>query len=148
MQSDTLDTVSVRVRGNLGPLRGSSMLKFTFARRLRRDQTDVERKLWNALRNRRLGKFKFRRQQPIGPYIADFLCCETGLVVELDGGQHALLENLEKDQMRTVFLEANGYRVLRFWNLDLIENFDGVIERIFSEVHAGGEIPLTRSGAG
>ena len=124
------------------------MLKYTFARRLRRDQTDVERTLWNALRNRRLGKFKFRRQQPIGSYIVDFLCCEARLVVELDGDQHALPENLEKDRMRTAFLEASGYRVLRFWNLDLIENFDGVIDRIFSEVRAGGEIPLTRLGAG
>jgi len=102
-----------------------------FARRLRREQTDVERKLWYALRDRRLGEFKFRRQQPIGPYTVDFFCSDAKLIIELDGSQHAEAENREKDEKRTEFLESRGYKVLRFWNCDLIENMDGVIETIF-----------------
>jgi very-short-patch-repair endonuclease len=110
------------------------MLKHAFARRLRRDQTDFERKLWLALRDRRLSGFKFRRQQPIGPYVVDFLCCDAKLVIELDGSQHDLPENLEADRIRTSFLEGNGYRVLRFRNIALIENMDGVLEAIFLAV--------------
>ena len=123
--------VSVGVRGTLAAMRDASILKHAFARRLRRNQTDVERKLWYALRNRRLAQFKFRRQQPIGPYIADFFCSDAKLIVELDGSQHGEVKNREKDEIRTEFLEPRGYKVLRFWNHDLIENFDGVIETIF-----------------
>jgi very-short-patch-repair endonuclease len=86
-------------------------------------------------------KFKFRRQQPIGSYIADFFCSDAGLIVELDGSQHGEPENQEKDEKRTAFLESRGYKVLRFWNRDLIENMDGVLETIFSVVSEGGEIP-------
>jgi very-short-patch-repair endonuclease len=96
------------------------------ASRLRRDQTDVEQKLWLAVRNRRLANAKFRRQATIGRYIVDFLCIEAKLIVELDGGQHSE----EADAERTRFLEAQGYRVLRFWNNDVIENFDGVLAAI------------------
>ena len=119
------------------------MLNHTFARRLRRHQTDVERKLWYELRNRRLSKFKFRRQQPIGPYIVDFFCSEKGLVVELDGSQHAETENREKDDVRTAFLKSRGYKVLRFWNHELNQNLDGVVETIFGALVSSGEIPLT-----
>ena len=110
-------------------------MKHDFARTLRREQTDFERKLWYALRNRRLGEFKFRRQQPIGPYVVDFVCFETRLVVELDGSQHDRAENVAADCVRTKFLESRGYRVLRFRNQALIESLDGVVEAIFAASH-------------
>ena len=81
-------------------------MKHEFARRLRREQTDVERKLWYALRDRRLGGWKFRRQQPVGSYIADFICFEAKLIVELDGSQHALPENAAAELARKTFLEG------------------------------------------
>jgi very-short-patch-repair endonuclease len=110
------------------------------ARRLRSDQTDAEQRLWLRLRDRRLCGAKFRRQVPIGPYIADFLCHDAKLIVELDGGQHA--EN-ETDLVRTAHLEAAGYRVLRFWNGDVHTNEDGVVERIREMLLIGGwrELP-------
>ena len=83
------------------------------ARRLRRDQTDAERKLWPRLRGRQVNGAKFRRQHPVGRYIADFCCPELGIVVELDGGHHALKPLT--DRRRTDFLAQRGYRVLRFW---------------------------------
>jgi very-short-patch-repair endonuclease len=97
------------------------------AQRLRRELTDTERKLWYVLRNRQLDGVKFRRQQPIGPFIADFVCQERRLIVEADGGQHA--DNV-RDARRTAFLESKGYRVLRFWNNDILTNLDGVAEVI------------------
>ena len=96
------------------------------AAQLRRDMTDVERKLWYAVRDRRLDGFKFRRQATIGPFIVDFLCAEARLIVELDGGQHSE----ERDARRTAFLETEGFRGLRFWNNALIESFEGVLEMI------------------
>ena len=93
------------------------------AHRLRRDMTDAERKLWSVLRNRQLEGAKFRRQQPIGPFIADFVCQQHRLIVEADGGQHS--ESIADDR-RTAFLESKGYRVLRFWNNDILSNLDGV----------------------
>ena len=88
------------------------------ARRLRRDQTEAERKLWSRLRGRQVNEAKFRRQHGIGRYIADFCCPERKLVVELDGGQHITLA--ESDQRRAAFLRQRGYRVLRFWNNDVL----------------------------
>ena len=105
-------------------------MKHEFARKLRREQTDVERKLWKALRGRRFHGYKFRRQQPIGDYIVDFVCFEAKFVVELDGGQHAVEQNVEADQRRTKILESDGFRVKRFWNIELVENFDGVLDGI------------------
>jgi very-short-patch-repair endonuclease len=102
-----------------------------FARRLRREQTDFERRLWRELRNRRFSGFKFRRQQPIGPFIVDFISFEAGLVIELDGSQHGLPERLSADETRTEYLESRGYRVLRVWNGELVDNFNGVMEAIF-----------------
>jgi very-short-patch-repair endonuclease len=104
------------------------------ARRLRRDQTDVEQRLWHALRDRRLDGAKFRRQAPIGPYIVDFVCPARRLIVELDGGQHA--SESSRDAQRTHFLESHGYRVVRFWNNEAIENFDGVLATIHSALEA------------
>jgi adenine-specific DNA-methyltransferase len=105
-------------------------LKHDFAKKLRREQTDVERKLWLALRNRRFQGCKFRRQQPIGPYIVDFVCFESRLVVELDGSQHSSDEAVAYDQARTRHLEGDGFQVMRFFNHELNTNFDGVLEAI------------------
>jgi very-short-patch-repair endonuclease len=97
------------------------------AQRLRRQMTDAERKLWSALRNRQMQGAKFRRQQPIGPFVADFVCQERRLIIEADGSQHA---NSSTDDRRTAFLESKGYRVLRFWNNDILSNLDGVAQVI------------------
>jgi len=100
------------------------------ARRLRRDQTDAERKLWGGLRDQRLNGLKFKRQVPIDRYIADFFCADARLIIELDGGQHTMTE--EADAKRTAFLESCGYLVLRFWNNDVMKNMDGVLEEILA----------------
>jgi very-short-patch-repair endonuclease len=96
------------------------------ARRLRREATDVERKLWSRLRNRQLANYKFRFQATIGPYVVDFLCAEKRLIVELDGGQH----NPRVDATRSTFLESQGYVLSRFWNNEVVENLDGVLQAI------------------
>jgi very-short-patch-repair endonuclease len=100
----------------------------TFARELRNNCTDTERLLWRYLKNSQLEGVKFRRQQPIEKYIVDFVSFEKRIVIELDGGQHA--ENLEYDEQRTACLRANGFIVLRFWNNDVIQNTEGVLEVI------------------
>ena len=97
------------------------------AQRLRLEMTEAERKLWSVLRNRGIEGAKFRRQQPIGPFIADFVCRERRLIIEADGGQHA---DRLADASRTAFLESKGYRVLRFWNNDILKNIDGVAQTI------------------
>jgi len=102
------------------------------AKALRRNQTDVEKILWHRLRNRQVNGCKFRRQHQIGNYVVDFVCPEKRLVVELDGGQHA--EQVENDATRTGYLALKGYRVLRFWNNDVVENIDGVLETIKLEL--------------
>ena len=93
---------------------------------LRSNATDAERALWGQLRARRLGGHKFRRQWTLGRYIADFCCVEAALIVEADGGQHTR----EEDRTRTHFLESEGYRILRYWNNDVLTNMDGVLQRI------------------
>ena len=98
------------------------------ARKLRHDQTEAEKKLWGALRAGRLGGLKFKRQFPIADFIADFCCKERMLVIELDGDQHA--EQVAYDSWRTGLLERRGYRVIRFWNQEVMTNFDGVVEAI------------------
>jgi very-short-patch-repair endonuclease len=100
--------------------------KVPFARRLRRNQTDAERVLWFRLRDRRLNGLKFKRQVPIDKYVADFCCAEARLIVELDGGQHATRDETN----RTAILEAMGYLVLRFWNNDVLQNTEGVLEEV------------------
>ncbi|MDR6219258.1 endonuclease domain-containing protein [Deinococcus soli (ex Cha et al. 2016)] len=99
------------------------------ARRLRRDQTDAEATLWHLLRSRGLG-VKFRRQYPVGPYITDFACIERGLVVELDGSGHATPHGRASDAERTRYLNAAGFRVVRFWNNEVLTNLDGVVQVI------------------
>ena len=103
-----------------------------YARSLRRNATDAETKLWHQLRNRRLGGFKFRRQATVGYHVVDLLCAEKRLIVELDGGQHSP----EVDALRTARLEALGYRVIRFWNNDVLGNLDGVLETILREAES------------
>ena len=113
--------------------------KTGIARRLRRDQTDAERVLWFRLRDRRLGGWKFRRQGPIDRYVVDFVCVDGRLVVELDGGQHG--ERIQQDAARTEVLQAMGYLVLRFWNNDVLENTDGVVETILDTLNQSRSVP-------
>jgi len=110
-----------------------------FASDMRQAPTDAEARLWYFLRGRRLDGVKFRRQHPIGPYIVDFVSVEAGLVVELDGGQHALALEREQDAVRDAFLSARGLRVLRFWNNEVLADTMRVLERVWQEVDA----PLT-----
>ena len=106
------------------------------ARHLRRTMTDVERKLWAVLRNRGVCDAKFKRQAPVGSFIADFVCTEAMLIVELDGGQHA--DNIEADKRRTAWLECNGFKVVRFWNNEVLQNFEGVVAVIIENLEARG----------
>ncbi|TWT20163.1 endonuclease domain-containing protein [Luteimonas marina] len=97
------------------------------ARELRRDMTDAERRLWRCLRLRQLDGFRFRRQVLVGPYIADFACLEAELLVEVDGGQH---DGAEGDPVRDAFLRRHGFRILRFWNNEVLADLEGVCEVI------------------
>jgi primosomal protein N' (replication factor Y) len=90
--------------------------------------TDAERLLWQALRGKQVHAHRFRRQHPIGPYIADFACIEQKLVVELDGGQHQ--NQIAQDALRSDFIQSQGWRILRFWNNDVLENLEGVLTTI------------------
>jgi very-short-patch-repair endonuclease len=105
------------------------------ARELRRCSTESEKKLWLMLRNRQIDGVKFRRQVPIGPYIADFAAIEALLIVEVDGGQHASRE--PADRRRTAWLQRRGFRVARFWNNDVLGNPEGVIESIQCLLRSG-----------
>ena len=108
------------------------------SRILRARQTDAERRLWQYLRDRGLAGFKFLRQYPIAGYIADFCCFERGLVVEVDGGQHG--EVVERDSVRTAAMERHGFRVIRFWNNDVLQN----TERVLAAVLTAPEDPHPR----
>lgn len=102
------------------------------ARELRQSQTDAEALLWSRLRDRRLLGLKFRRQRPILGYFADFACLEIGLVIELDGGQHASDEAAASDSGRTAALSSAGFQVLRFWNHDVLRNTEAVMQQILN----------------
>ena len=102
------------------------------ARRLRKDETLAEKRLWEQLRNRTLDGHKFARQSPVGPYIADFMCRKSWLIVEVDGATHATAAEIELDRIRTHHLEAQGYRVLRFQNDETINGMDEVLTVIRS----------------
>ncbi|RZM35097.1 MAG: endonuclease domain-containing protein [Sphingomonas sp.] len=118
------------------------------ARELRRNATEAEDRLWYRLRSRRLGNFKFRRQVWIGPFIADFLCMDARLVVEVDGSQH--IDDVAYDDDRTAFLATKGFRVIRVWNNDVMQRMDGVLAAILDGIthvpspsHAShGPLPL------
>ena len=121
-----------QTKGSLSPrerdrVRGSTKHLTTRARKLRRQASDAERLLWRHLRNRQLAGFKFRRQCVIEPYVVDFVCLEAGLIIEVDGGQHA--EQAAYDARRTARLERMGYRVMRFWNHEILTEIDAVLER-------------------
>lgn len=116
------------------------------ARTLRRNQTDAEQRIWRHIRNRRLGGYKFRRQAPIGPYIADFVCFERNLIVELDGGQH--LDQGWKDARRTVFLESRGFSVVRFWDNEVLRETDKVLGVIFDLLNTPSSPALLPKGEG
>jgi adenine-specific DNA-methyltransferase len=110
--------------------------KIEAARRLRGTATEAERALWGMLRGGRLCGVRFRRQQPLGPYIVDFYCFAAKLVIELDGSQHGEDSNIAYDERRTRYLEAAGFGVLRIWNHEFLEDREAVgvrIERILRE---------------
>ena len=100
------------------------------ARELRRASTDAERAFWRQVRDRGLGGHKFRRQVPIGPYIADLLCLQARLIIEFDGGHHQ--EQTAADERRTQWLESEGYRVLRLWDNDVLLNITGALETVLA----------------
>jgi very-short-patch-repair endonuclease len=113
------------------------------ARELRHEQTDAERVLWNVLRNRQVLNLKFRRQHPIGNYIADFCCIEKGLIIELDGSQH--LERVAQDEERTKWLNSHGFHVLRFPNEDVLAGIEGVVEQIKNHIFNKDPHPALRA---
>ena len=114
-------------------MRGAKVAKTRLARQLRKNATRAERKLWHYLRTRSLGGFKFVRQEPIGPYVVDFVCREQRLVIEVDGGQHA---DNKRDAARDQWLVEHRYRVLRFWNNEVLGNIEGVWDTIFAAAFA------------
>ncbi|MBK8870970.1 MAG: DUF559 domain-containing protein [Elusimicrobia bacterium] len=128
------------------------MSLISLARGLRQTSTDAEQKMWAFLRGRRFSGFKFRRQQPLGPYIVDFLCKDRSLIIELDGGQHQ--DHVEADAKRTAFFESHGFRVLRFWNHEFLKEPLTVFECVLKEIqnrlpHPGPRISGTAApGAG
>jgi very-short-patch-repair endonuclease len=109
----------------------------TLARNLRHRPTDAEKKLWLVLRSRQFENSKFRRQEPIGQYIVDFVSLDRQLIIEIDGGHHNLPLEIEKDEIRTKRLEEKGFRVIRFWNNDVLFNLDGVATRIAETINTG-----------
>lgn len=120
------------------PLRGRGR-----ARELRANMTDAEQKLWSVLRRKNLNGLRFRRQFSLGPYFADFICLPARLIIEVDGGQHAEEEQMAHDQRRTAWLNSQNFRVLRFWNLDVLENLEGVVDAIDGALRQ----PLPRDAA-
>jgi len=115
------------------------------ARRLRANQTGAEMALWRELRKLETKGTHFRRQVPVGPYVADFACLASRLVIELDGSQHGEKLNKVRDEARTRWLESEGYRVLRFWNNDLIENLEGALEVVYAALYGSRDsepVPL------
>jgi BirA family biotin operon repressor/biotin-[acetyl-CoA-carboxylase] ligase len=114
------------------------------AKALRRRLTDTERRLWTQLRAHRLARWKFKRQQPIGPYIVDFVCFRAHLVIEVDGGQH---QGSEADRVRGAWLEGQGFRVLRFWDNEVLTELPAVLEKI-AEALSPSPPPLSHEGRG
>ena len=122
----------------------SKIAKLSNAKQLRTNQTDAERRLWYHLRAHRFMGLKFKRQKPLGPYIVDFICMEKDLIIELDGGQHA--EQLPYDQQRDAWLSNQGYTVLRFWNNEVMQELEAVLEKI--RMVALSPAPSPTSGRG
>jgi very-short-patch-repair endonuclease len=131
--------------GHHGPLKlPEDVLRF--ARGLRENQTDAESRLWLLLRDRRLAGWKFRRQHPIPPYVVDFYCGEAGLVIELDGSQHA--EAIEPDDRRTSVLESRGLRVRRYWNNEVLAATETVLQDIWNALHEPSPLTPLPEGEG
>ena len=105
------------------------------AKQLRSNATEPEQCLWRALKNIPVYGSHFRRQVPIGPYVADFACLKARLIIELDGGHHSQDDVAIKDEHRTRWLESEGYRVVRFWNAELTENMNGVLETLYATLY-------------
>lgn len=116
------------------------------ARILRKNTTDTENRLWSRLKQRQIKGYKFRRQFPVGTYIADFVCLEARLIIEVDGGQHA--EQREKDELRDKWLVSQNFRVLRFWNNDVLRETDAVVEAIVQALKNTPTPSLPRQGGG
>ena len=104
------------------------------SRAMRTEMSDCERRLWWRLRNRQLAGCKFRRQHPVGPFIADFACIEARLIIEVDGETHGNDEQESRDAQRAAWLERHGWRVLRFWSTDVAAELDWVVERIWEAI--------------
>lgn len=111
---------------------------FSHAKELRHNTTPAEQKLWAALRAHQIENVHFRRQHAIGPYVVDFCCIKKKLIIELDGGQH--LEQQAYDNERTQFLQTKGYRVLRFWNKDVLSDMNGVMKVILDALSPVSEL--------
>ncbi len=107
----------------------------TLAKANRKRPTAAEKQLWSILRGRRLAGYKFRRQHPLGSYIPDFVCLEKKLIIELDGGQHARFEQATMDENRTDCLREKGFRIIRFWNADMLKNKEGVVIMILEAIN-------------
>jgi very-short-patch-repair endonuclease len=103
------------------------------ARALRRNMTDAERILWRSLRDRKMGGWKFRRQHPIRPFIVDFVCVERRLIIEVDGGQHA--SKVQADASRSSYLRKKGYKILRFWNNQVLNESEAVLDMILAALN-------------
>ena len=109
------------------------------ARALRRNMTDAERLLWRSLRDRQTGGWKFRRQHPIRPFIVDFVCVEGKLIIEVDGGQHA--SEVREDESRCSYLTKKGYRILRFWNNEVLMETEAVLDMILAALNNNAPSP-------
>jgi very-short-patch-repair endonuclease len=127
------------------PHRVVSDKAFSRARSLRSNMTDAELRLWQRLRAHRLEGLSFRRQVPIGSYIVDFVCVAERLIIEVDGGQHSS----SRDDARDAWLSSQNFRILRFWNNDVLSNLEGVLERILEAVRQSPpSLTLPRKGGG
>jgi very-short-patch-repair endonuclease len=121
------------------PPRSIDSFRLDTARRLRKNATYAEIRLRRHLRQVPMLGSHFRRQVPVGPYVADFACMASKLLIEVDGGQHNEDQNVRRDEARTRWLEKEGYRVIRFWNNDITNNIDGVMETIYAAVHGASD---------
>jgi very-short-patch-repair endonuclease len=115
-----------------------------FARNLRHNLTDAEQLIWSKIRKKQIGDFQFYRQKNIGDYILDFYCPTGKLIVEIDGGQHYEDDGMMKDQTRDKYLQMLGFAVLRFFDIDVLKNIDGVVERIYE--HLKSPLPPFKKG--
>lgn len=124
--------------------RGKATLR---SRALRKQSSEAEKLLWQKLRRKQFHGLRFRRQFPLGPYFGDFVCLPARLVIEVDGGQHAEVAQADHDKRRTDWLRTENFRVLRFWNPDIFENMDGVLDMIDAAIREA-PLPLSPSRKG